>query len=126
MNCRTATADKRRRFLIVDDDASQLRALSRIMRAYPEIETRTAGSVGEALAVIAEWGGVDAILSDIDLGDGPDGFDLARHMQHSGVAFALASGNVDDARTARALSLGAVALYSKPFDLRDVIARLFA
>lgn len=120
-----AAETERHRLLLVDDDPVLLLALCRVMRGYPEIAVRTASDHDGAMVVIAEWP-PDAILTDVDLGDGPDGFELAIALMHTGVVIALASGLVNEERRARAAALGAVAIYEKPFDLRDVVARLFA
>ena len=89
------------RAVIVDDEPLAIRAMRRLLLAYPEVEVvETADSLATALAAIARTR-PDVVLLDIELGTG-DGFDVlagltpaprvifvTAHPQHAVQAFAV-------------------------------------
>lgn len=114
--------DRRARVLVVDDDALVLRALARVLAADPGLDVRAAAGVDEALALAASWR-PDLVLSDVDLGEDRDGFDLALALR-GGPAVALMSGHVDEERRGRAAEVGALGIVQKPFAPREAVRDL--
>ena len=65
------------RALIVDDDPALQRLMAReILKVYQVV---LAGTGDEAMAILARAGGVRAVISDRDLGSGPDGLQVLQH-----------------------------------------------
>jgi two-component system response regulator PilR (NtrC family) len=102
--------------LIIDDEPD-IRELLDITLQRMDIDTRSASSIGEAMALL-EKDTFDLCLADMRLPDG-DGIDIVRHMatSHPGtpVAMITAHGNMDTA--IEALKAGAFDFVSKPVDL---------
>jgi signal transduction histidine kinase/CheY-like chemotaxis protein len=109
------------RVLVVDDDPAAQLALSEALTAVGFRVTLAAdGAAGLAAARLDP---PDAILLDVALGPGPDGWEVLRQLQVGGlgrIPVIVLSGVVgNDART-HALQLGAVGFYRKPLDLAAV------
>jgi DNA-binding response OmpR family regulator len=110
--------------LIVDDDPNQVEALSRIL-------------AGKGLTVLTACTGLDAIratfnhrpdviLLDLSMPD-MDGFTAAqrlRELTDTPIVVVSARTHIDD--VTRAFECGADDYLSKPFDVRELVARLFA
>ncbi|MEJ2577264.1 MAG: response regulator, partial [Gammaproteobacteria bacterium] len=104
------------RALILDDEPD-IRELLELTLARMGVETRSAGSLGEAYGALADEA-FDLCLADMRLPDG-DGIDLVRRInaEHpdTPVAVITAHGNMDSA--IEALKAGAFDFVSKPVDL---------
>jgi signal transduction histidine kinase/CheY-like chemotaxis protein len=118
-----------RRILAVDDEP----AITRMVAAMLEPDGHTvvtASSGEEALARLAAEP-FDVVLSDIGMGAGMNGWDLAArvHASHPGIAFALATGWGAQIEPAEAEAAGVAAVIAKPYrldDLRRLVATLSA
>ncbi len=113
----------KRRILVVEDDAHLADGLG-INLELEGYEPVLAGSAEEGLRY---WrrGGVDLILLDVML-PGMDGFAFCRHIREAGdrvpVLFLTARGRDDD--RIRGLETGGDDYISKPFNLRELLARI--
>lgn len=119
MNDRT-----RARILVVDDDA-EVRLL---LRRCLERETYTVSEAqnGEELFAALGHGQTDLITLDLALG-GEDGLDLARRIRAAhNIPIIMISGKGDTIDRVVGLELGADDYISKPFHLREVLARVRA
>ncbi|MDE2489272.1 MAG: response regulator [Elusimicrobia bacterium] len=107
------------RVLIVDDDAAQLRLLTRAL-AQDGWDAVAASSGAEALAAFT-GGAFDMLLSDVNLGDA-DGVTLAQaiHRERPGIPVVLMSGLPENAERARAA--GFKHCLGKPFSLAELRA----
>jgi DNA-binding response OmpR family regulator len=110
--------------LIVDDDA----ALCDMLATYlgdQGLAVRTAGSGAEMDAALAQ-GAPDLILLDIML-PGEDGLSLTRRLRaHSNIPIIMLSARGDDVDRIVGLELGADDYVAKPFNPRELLARLRA
>jgi FixJ family two-component response regulator len=99
---------------VVDDDASMLKGIERLLRAYG-FATKVFASA-EAFLDFDAAADVDCLLVDIHLG-GMSGIELRRHLTASGrelpVIFMTAFD--DEATRAQAQSAGCIAFLHKPF-----------
>jgi DNA-binding response OmpR family regulator len=112
----------RTRLLVVDDD-THVRAMLREYLEGHDFEVAEAGS-GVQMREQLERAPADAVLLDIRL-PGEDGLVLARYLREHydlGLIMVTASGDVVDRVVG--LELGADDYISKPFDLRELLARL--
>ena len=114
--------DRPARLLVVDDDAS-VRAM---LREYLEVHGFVVGEAanGTQMREQMQRNLPDAVLLDIRL-PGEDGLVLARHLREHhdvGLIMVTASGEVVDRIVG--LELGADDYIAKPFDLRELLARL--
>ena len=112
----------RTRLLVVDDDPS-VRAM---LREYLEGHGYSVGEAGSGAQMREEIERdlPDAVLLDIRL-PGEDGLTLARYLRERydvGIIMVTASGDVVDRVVG--LELGADDYIAKPFDLRELLARL--
>jgi diguanylate cyclase (GGDEF)-like protein len=113
---------EKNRLLIVDDDSSNLMALSHILGSEYIIHV---AANGEAAVKMAENFIPDLILLDIIL-PGMDGYEVFNELQnldktaHIPIIFITGLNNKDDEK--KGLRMGAVDYISKPFD--DVIVKL--
>jgi CheY-like chemotaxis protein len=119
------TPSARSKLLIVDDDASQLRALARaVNRSRRGISVTTAGSASEAIAWLQK-APVDVVLSDLQM-PAMDGFELIAWMLKNTPqtpVFAMTaywSANAED----KLGSLGGVECFTKPLDVTSVMGRI--
>lgn len=116
------------RILIVDPDPKALDQLAELMVSYPvPIEPIEAGSVKEALRILASGEDVDCLLVDVSQ-TAMDGFHLlisARELRKNLRIIATASALTPDLHQA-ALESGASRVLAKPFDFEDLLVSLAA
>lgn len=110
--------------LTIDDDA----ALQDVMRHYLEEESyqvEQAFSLEEALSKV-ETGSFDVILLDLVLPDGK-GLNLIPNLsEKSGAGIIVVSGKTDTTEKIVCLEMGADDYMTKPFELRELSARIKA
>lgn len=110
--------------LVVDDDAG-VRAVIRDAAASHGLSVTEAGSAGEAWSTLKGLT-PDIVLLDIRLPDG-DGMMMAQRLRAtSGVPIIMLTGLTDDADRVMGLEIGADDYIVKPFNPREVIARIRA
>jgi two-component system, OmpR family, response regulator len=110
--------------LVVDDDAEIRHLLRTALErdGYAVSEAKDAATAKSRL----ERGGIDLITLDLSLGS-DDGLTLARNIRaHSGVPIIMVTGKGDAIDRVVGLELGADDYVSKPFNLREVVARVRA
>lgn len=113
-----------RHILVVDDDP----AVRCLLRDCFELEGYrvTEAASGEDIASILADGGVDLITLDLNLG-GEDGLEVARRVRATcNVPIVMISGKGDTIDRVVGLELGADDYISKPFHVREVLARIRA
>jgi two-component system KDP operon response regulator KdpE len=110
--------------VLVVDDEPPIRRLLRAGLATQDYDVREAGSVEEALESIKE-DAPDVMLLDLGL-PGRNGMDLLAELQGKGSTFPILilSSRTDEAGIVQALELGADDYITKPFGMKEVIARL--
>ena len=110
------------RILIVDDDVRLCRALARYLR-QEHYEVQTAQSA-ERMRQLLEAGSPDLVILDLMLPDG-DGFSLARELRaRYELAIVMLTGRADTVDKVVGLELGADDYVTKPFDPRELLARV--
>ncbi|MGE5815697.1 MAG: sigma-54-dependent transcriptional regulator [Acidobacteriota bacterium] len=109
-----------RRILIVDDDRETTRFMSELLAA-DDRELITATSVDAALAAISR-GGVDLLISDINLDDRRTGLDLLKTFREENPSgqVVLISGFGTLETAIEAVRAGAFDYISKPFSISEV------
>jgi DNA-binding response OmpR family regulator len=105
------------RILIVEDSDSIRRMIEALLGARGhEVLAVSTGAKGIDAALAS---GPDAILLDLHLPGGFDGFDVCRRLREAeltrGVPIIVISALTDDASKRRAMEAGATAYYTKPF-----------
>jgi two-component system, OmpR family, response regulator len=108
--------------LIVDDDAD----LRQMVASYlVEYDLRVTGVAdGRAMRDALARGGVDLVLLDLKL-PSEDGMNLAREMREtSSIPIIMLTGRKDDVDRILGLELGADDYLTKPFNLRELLARI--
>jgi two-component system cell cycle response regulator len=123
------------RILIVEDSDSIRRMIEALLtaRGYEVLAVST-GAKGIDVALAS---GPDAILLDLHLPGGFDGFDVCRTLRNAdqtrGVPIIVISALTDDGSKRRAMEAGATAYYTKPFsptallkEMESIPARLSA
>jgi signal transduction histidine kinase/ActR/RegA family two-component response regulator len=112
------------RILMVDDEPMMTRAVARMLKPSGHLVS-VAGSGEEALEKLAEQG-FDVVVSDVGMGTGMNGWELAEEVRGRWPAlrFLLATGwgaslDLDEAR-----SHGVEAVLSKPYQLADLLHAL--
>ncbi|MFD9508273.1 response regulator transcription factor [Streptomyces mirabilis] len=117
--------DSPARLLVVDDE-EHLRAMLTMAMEFLGFEVTGAATGREALHAVAR-GRPDLVLLDINLPD-LDGFDICRTLRTRGhtmpVLFLTARSDVDD--RVRGLDLGGDDFVTKPFELKEIAARVRA
>lgn len=113
------------KILIVEDEAKLAQVLQQGLKENGYVvEWAEDGSWGLELALV---GGFDAMVLDVML-PGKDGFEVLRELRKSGstlpVIMLTARTNVED--RVQGLDLGADDYLSKPFDFKELLARLRA
>jgi two-component system, OmpR family, KDP operon response regulator KdpE len=110
--------------VLVVDDEPPIRRLLRAGLATQNYEVQEAGSVEEALESIKD-DAPDVVLLDLGL-PGRNGMDLLTELQGRGSTFPILiiSSRTDEAGIVQALELGADDYITKPFGMKEVIARL--
>ena len=119
------TSARRRRIVIVDDDAAVLHALQRQLDTLGW-ETHPAASAREALSILRRLGGVEALLTDIEM-PGMGGMALRHEVvsEFPETAVILMSGGARAAGANSASDEAPIAL-QKPFTLQALAAALEA
>lgn len=115
------------RVLTVDDDPRIRSLLADLLEAASmDTEVGTASSGEEALDAL-EDGAYDAVLLDVDM-PGMDGFQVLRRLRERGqeTPVILLTGIKDQESVVRGLEQGADDYVTKPFDARELVARLQA
>jgi two-component system phosphate regulon response regulator OmpR len=110
------------RVLIVDDDREIREMLAEYLASHG-FEARTAEG-GEAMRAALAHGAPDVVLLDVRL-PGEDGLTLARFLRERydvGIIMVTAAGEVVDRIVG--LEMGADDYVAKPFDLRELLARV--
>lgn len=113
----------RPRIIILDDDASMLGALTRVLSIHG-FEAETFGSVQDFLAG-AHFEGARCLILDVDLGGG-SGIELRKQLASQGVSAPVIfiTAIESESLRAEALQAGCVACLSKPFASSDLIDAL--
>ncbi|MBX2885268.1 MAG: response regulator transcription factor [Granulosicoccus sp.] len=108
--------------LIVDDDP----AIRKLLRRTFEMESYTVleAANGEEMFKLLKDHPVELITLDLSLG-GEDGLDLAREIRRSSdIGIIMVSGRDDLVDTVVGLEVGADDYITKPFEIREVLARV--
>jgi acetolactate synthase I/II/III large subunit len=115
-----------RRVLIVDDDALQLRAVTRLSRRDPRIELLLASNPIDALLMVGAQR-PDVVILDVFM-PGMDGFEVCRRIKANpetrDIQIVLASAVMDTELADAARLAGATHAISKPIDLEIVFAEV--
>lgn len=108
--------------LVVDDDPKIRKLLRRCFEGEGSA-VHEAGDKAATLAALATYS-IDLVTLDLDLGD-DDGFDVARAIRNtSSVPIIMVTGKDDVIDRVVGLEIGADDYISKPFHLREVVARI--
>lgn len=108
--------------LVVDDEAEIADSIARYLGRYG-FRVSTAGD-GEAMRAIVQDERVDAVLLDLGL-PREDGFELTRWLrEHWRGAIIIVTGRGESVDRVVGLELGADDYVTKPFDLRELLARV--
>ena len=109
--------------LIVDDDPSICKLLEKVMHSN-DLETTVADSGQAALHLLKDHA-YDIILMDVMLGD-MEGFEVIRALRSQGIKtpVMIVSGRNEDYDSLYGLSIGADDYITKPFSVREVLARV--
>ncbi len=108
--------------LIVDDDTEILALIQRYFSSQG-FKVSTAIN-GTAMRTAIKAGCVDIVLLDLGL-PREDGFELTRYLrEHWGGAIVIVTGRGDSVDRVVGLELGADDYVTKPFDLRELLARV--
>jgi DNA-binding response OmpR family regulator len=111
-----------RRILVVDDDSAVRTLLRRCLESDGYDVTEAAG--GEDAVAAVQDGGVDLITLDINL-EGQSGLDVAQAVRkHSDVPIIMVTGRGDVIDRIVGLEIGADDYITKPFHVREVLARV--
>jgi two-component system phosphate regulon response regulator OmpR len=114
--------ERSHRILVVDDDPD-VREMLRDFLELHHFEVAMASSADEARKLLA-GSAPDLILLDIGL-PGEDGLSLARYVrEHHDVAIVIVSGAGDTLDRIIGLEVGADDYLTKPFDTRELLARV--
>ena len=110
--------------LLVVDDESELRNVLAKYFSYNQFEVRTAADAVQARAMVAELA-PDVVLVDVNM-PGESGLSLARWLRetHPRIGLVMLTGVADSVDRIVGLEVGAVDYVTKPFDTRELLARL--
>jgi two-component system alkaline phosphatase synthesis response regulator PhoP len=113
------------RILIVDDEPEMVRGIQDNLR-FEGYETLTAGDGEHALA-LASSEALDLIVLDLML-PGQSGWEVCRTLRQRGldVPIIMLTARAEEADQVRGLELGADDYVTKPFSLRELLARIRA
>jgi DNA-binding response OmpR family regulator len=117
-----------RPILIVDDDRTLRDELAAQLQLDGEFVVQEAGTVAEAISILAAAEQrFDALILDVSLPDG-DGRDLCAELRRQGLRMPIVmlTGSDDEADVVRGLDAGANDYIAKPFRLGELLARLRA
>jgi DNA-binding response OmpR family regulator len=107
--------------LVVDDDVVTREAIAEYL-GNNELRVTVAASGAEMMRILEEHA-IDLILLDLRLGD-EDGMQLARKLrEYSPIPIIIVTGKQDDADRVMGLELAADDYITKPFNLRELLAR---
>ncbi len=111
------------RILLIDDDARLVEMLGAYLRSRGyQVEVRGDGDVGARRADAAP--GMGAVILDVML-PGIDGLEVCRRMRaHSQIPILMLTARGDDMDRTIGLGIGADDYLPKPFDPRELLARL--
>lgn len=109
--------------IIVDDDGSVRDAMGEYLAAYG-YRVRTLGGGNELYAALAERP-ADLVILDVMM-PGESGIDICRRLAPSGQKFLMLSALGDTVDRVIGLEVGAADYLSKPFDPRELLARVNA
>jgi two-component system, OmpR family, response regulator len=113
-----------RHILVVDDDPSMRELIAEYL-GENDLRVTTAASGAEMRTALAEHS-VDLIVLDLRLG-AEDGMLLARELREdSAIPIIIVTGKHDDADRVMGLELGADDYITKPFNPRELLARIRA
>ena len=109
---------------VVDDDPSVCKALSRLIRSSG-FKVKTYGSAQEFLDD-GHTEGVDLLVIDVRM-PGMNGLDLQRHLAASGhtIPIVFITAYEDGMAKTKAMAVGAVAFFQKPFDEKDLLGAIY-
>lgn len=120
-NLSPASAD-RPSLLVVDDDEEIVQLLTRYLGGHG-FQVVAAGSAAQSRAVMRAEA-IDLVLLDLGLPD-EDGLSLLRDLQAAwGVSVIVVTGRGDAVERIVGLELGADDYVTKPFDFRELVARI--
>ena len=112
------------RILVVDDDPEIRHLLARFLDKHG-LTTRTAADGRQALKTL-DQGGIDLVVLDLML-PGEDGFEVCRRLRRvSAVPVIMLTARVEDTERIVGLELGADDYVTKPFNPRELLARIRA
>lgn len=115
-------SEERHRLLVVDDDAQIRRFLQRYL-GHEGFDVVTAANGSEMRRMLA-GGDIDLIILDVGM-PGDDGLTLTRELRRtSQVGIIILTGLEGSAERVVGLELGADDYVSKPFDERELVARI--
>lgn len=111
------------RILIVDDDTEIVALLTRYLRSHA-FQVSAVGS-GAELRAHFQHAGADAVLLDLGLPD-EDGLELLRYLKvaWNGPVIVVSGRGGEPVERVVGLELGADDFVTKPFDLRELLARI--
>ncbi len=113
---------ERERILIVEDDARLAEALERELRlGYDTVVVHN----GRDALFRAETERFDLILLDLNLPD-VDGIEVAEQLDGSDADIVMLTARSDVASRVRGLYAGAADYLAKPFDMQELLARVYA
>ena len=109
---------------IVDDEPDLREGVATYLRRHGFAVSEADG--GEALSQLMAERGVDLVVLDINM-PGEDGFSIARRLRAAGpVGIVMLTANTDLVDRVTGLEVGADDYLSKPFELRELLARIRA
>jgi len=117
----TQSATRPRRVLAVDDEP-KLREMVDMMLRLQGHQVIQAASGEEALKLLEESGPFDLVISDVSMGSGMSGWDLADrvHARWPAQVLAIASGWGAQIDSEEAKRRGVVVVLAKPYRMRDL------
>ena len=113
---------ERERILIVEDDPQLARALeAELLRVYDAVVVAT----GREALTRAETEAFDLILPDLGLPD-MDGLDVAAELKDNPASILMLTARADVRSRVAGLYIGADDYLAKPFDMQELLARVYA
>jgi CheY-like chemotaxis protein len=114
--------------LLVVEDVPPLRDLMMLVLRHNRHVVEAAASAGEALLKLQQ-SAFDVVVSDLSLGSGMTGWDLARAIRDvwPHVRFVLVTGSAEGISSEWAAKAGVDAVLAKPYrsaDLHDIVAKV--
>jgi DNA-binding response OmpR family regulator len=119
---RQGRSSRQAHLLVVDDDSEIAALLKRYLSAQSFLVS--VASNGKAMLAFLAMNTIDLVLLDLGL-PGEDGFELTRHLhEHWRGPVIIVTGRSDSIDRIVGLELGADDYVTKPFDLRELLARI--